>query len=65
MKILSFISKLSTIVWVNVVLKRTVVVDSAVTDISTICAVVIFIFDSNLSQFCRSQVEPITRNGSL
>ena len=53
------------IVEVNIVLNRTVVVDSAVTDISTICAVVIFIFGSNLSQFCPSQVGPITRDGSL
>ena len=65
MKILSFISKLNMIVWVNIVLNRTVVVDSAVTDISTTCAVVIFIFGSNLSQFYPSQVGPITRDGLL
>ena len=53
------------IVEVNVVLNRTVVFDSAVTDISTICAVVIFIFGSNLSQFCPSQVEPTMTDMSL
>ena len=50
---------------INVVLNRTVAVDSAVTDISTICAEVIFIFDSNLSQFCPSKVGPTMRDRSL